>query len=100
MYKAQRTSSSIPPPLPQKPNKSAYIQMNNDTSGTYVQPQSILPTNFRQQSPTLVNSSPNRNVNASLKLPYTKATSHSASNPYEHQKPAPFLTPLVLLFKF
>lgn len=74
--------------------------MNNDTSGTYVQPQSILPTNYRQQSPTHVNSSPNRNVNTSLKLPYTKASNHSASNPYEHQKPPVFLAPLVLLLQF
>lgn len=49
----QRANSSVPPPPPPPllPKKSAQLQNQNDTSGTYVQPQLILSQKYRHESP-------------------------------------------------
>lgn len=91
------STSNIPPPLPMKPKASLYSQLSNDTTGTYVQPQLILPATFRQQqSPTRINS-PIRNIDAgpAAKLAYTTKASPTVLNPYEHQKPPTYLSQLV-----
>lgn len=98
-----RSSSDIPPPLPAKPKQSVYAQIG-DTSGTYVQPQSILPPNYRQQPPpSNPNHSPiktygNVDTAGSVRLQY----SNSRANPliasaFEHQKHPSYLSKLVRL---
>lgn len=49
----QRGNSSVPPPPPPPllPKKSIQLQNQNDTSGTYVQPQLILSQKYRHDSP-------------------------------------------------
>lgn len=96
------TSSNCPPPLPQKPKPSVYSHLSNDTSGTYVQPQLILPSAYHRQqqpSPTRINS-PIRNIDIGpvppqLKLPYNTKPTPTVLNSHEHQQPTAYLSQLV-----
>lgn len=100
---AQRTTPNNPPPLPAKPKQSVYAQISGDT-GTYVQPQSILPPSYRQsQSPTHV-ASPiktydNIDTVGAVKLQYANLRANienqTISRSFEHQKHPSYLSKLV-----
>lgn len=87
---------TVPPPLPAKPKPAIYAQINNDTSGTYVQPQAI--TGYRQQqSPTLINSLI-KSAGYQATVPYPNARSSISSqstSSYDGQKPISYLEQLV-----
>ncbi|XP_031622786.1 LIM domain-containing protein jub [Contarinia nasturtii] len=98
------TSALPPPPLPAKPKQSVYAQITGDTSGTYVQPQSILPPSYRlPQSPSTQVASPiksygNIDTVAAVKLQYSNPRANivnqSISSSYEHQKHPSYLSKL------
>lgn len=98
---APRVTSNIPPPLPAKPKQSVYAQIIGDTSGTYVQPQLILPPNYRRQSPTQASSAiktyGNIDTAGASKIQYSNVrpsvVNHSISS--EHQKHPSYLAKLV-----
>lgn len=92
--------SEIPPPLPAKPKQSVYAQIGGgDTSGTYVQPQSILPPSYRQQqSPNHVAIKTYGNIDTvgAVKLQYSNARVNPAiASAFEHQKHPSYLAKLV-----
>lgn len=98
---AQRVTSNIPPPLPAKPKQSIYAQIGGDSSGTYVQPQSILlPCYRKQQSPNQI-PSPNKNYGnietaGAIKLQYSNPRANqSIATGFEHQKHPSYLSKLV-----
>lgn len=93
---AQRAKSNIPPPLPAKPKQSVYAQISGE-SGTYVQPQLILPPSYRQPLPPMQVASPIKTYGstdtvAAVKLQYSN---QSIPNSFEHQKHPSFLSKLV-----
>lgn len=101
-----RASSEVPPPLPAKPKQSVYAQIGGDTSGTYVQPQSILPPTYRQQqSPThaAITTKTYGNIDTvgAVKLQYSSARAsvgnQSVPGNFEHQKHPSYLSKLVSL---
>lgn len=98
---AQRISSNIPPPLPAKPKQSIYSQIGGDISGTYVQPQAILPPSYRQQQSPTHAVSPKKTYGSidavgATKIQYANPRANianqSISSSFEYQK-----HPLVIL---
>lgn len=89
-----------PPPLPAKPKTSNFSQLANDSSATYVQPQSILPPSLRQQnSPSHIIQPVKAYANIESKLPYAtirdNISNKSISSSYELQKPPNYLSQVV-----
>lgn len=97
---APRAPSGIPPPLPAKPKQSVYAQIG-DTSGTYVQPQSILPPSYRQQqSPNHIampaKTYGNIDTVGAVKLQHPNSRINPAlADAFEHQKHPSYLAKLV-----
>lgn len=89
--------------MPAKPKQSVYAQIGGDTSGTYVQPQSILPPSYRQQqqqSPNHValpvKTYGNIDTVGAVKLQYSNPRVNPAiASAFEHQKHPSYLAKLV-----